>query len=93
MNTADETDAWLMCFIYCSLPSIFISVCPLVGLRRIHLHLLCVGDGRKDGGSWDLWPSLLPGGHLEQAGLLHRHGWVSTHVVVFALILVKVCMS
>lgn len=58
---------------------IFIPLSHLVGFWCIHLHLLCTGDGGKDGGPWNLWPSLLSGRHLEQAGFLHRHGWVSNY--------------
>lgn len=65
---------------WCSFPSNFISLCFLSGFWCIHLHLLCTGNGGKDGGAWDLWPSLLPGRHVEQAGLLHRHGWVSNSI-------------
>lgn len=80
---ADVKHPW----IFFSLSSIFISLCSLIGLRCIHLHLLCIGDGGKDGGSWDLWPTLLPGRHLEQAGLLHCHGWVSNCFIMLTLIL------
>lgn len=96
MKTRERTDVWLMCFKQnishiiispsffppCSLPSNYISLCLLAGLWCIHLHLLCIGDGCKDGGTWDLWPPLLPGRHLEQARLLHRHGWVSIFICV-----------
>lgn len=53
------------------------AIVSSLGLRCVHLHLLCAGDGGEDGGSWDFRPPLLPGRHLEPAGLLHCHGWVS----------------
>lgn len=59
-----------------------------IGLWCLYLHLLCTGDGDKDGGSGDFWSSLLPGRHLEPAGLFHRHGWVSNcFMSAWALIL------
>lgn len=62
--------------------------CLLLGLRCIYLHLFCTGNGDKDGGSGDLWSSLLPGRHLEPTGLFHRHGWVSNcFMSAWALIL------
>lgn len=95
MNAPDKTDAWLMCLKQNGSRASFLTVfCLLAGLWCLHLHLLRIGDGGKDGGSWDLWPSLLPGRHLEQAGLLHRHGWVSNYVMMLVVPLVKlVCSS
>ncbi|VCW50242.1 unnamed protein product, partial [Gulo gulo] len=44
------------------------------GLRRLHLRLLRGGDDHQDGGPGALRAEMLPGGHVEQAGLLHRRG-------------------
>lgn len=65
--------------IHCAVSNICtnISVC-LSGFWCIHLYFLRSGDGCKDGGPGNLWPQMLPRGHVESTGLLHRHGRVST---------------
>lgn len=55
----------------------FSSFC-LSGFWCVHLLFLCSGDGCKDGGPRNLWPQMLPGGHVESTGFLYRHGRVST---------------
>lgn len=52
----------------------------LSGFWCVHLHFLRSGDGRKDGRPGNLWPQMLPRGHVEPTGLLYRHGRVSASV-------------
>lgn len=68
-----------------------VSLCPCVflsGFWCIHLHLLCSGDGYKDGRPGNLWKTLLPRGHVEPTGFLYRHGRVRTYCSIYAF-----CMS
>lgn len=55
----------------------------LLGIRCIYLYFLCTGDGGEDGGSGDLWPSLLSWRYLEQTGLFHRY--VRVRALLFSL--------
>lgn len=72
------------------LPFNFWHVVSLTGLWCIHLHLFRSGDGYKDGRPGDLWSTLLPWGHVEPTGFLHRHGRVRTFC---SFCFIPCCMS
>lgn len=57
------------------LSNVLLGIC-LAGIWWFHLHLLCHGNGLKDGGPGDLWQEMLPWRYLEPPGFLHCHGWV-----------------
>lgn len=64
----------------------------LAGIWWFHLHLLCHGNGLKDGGPGDFWQEVLPWRYLEPPGFLHCHGWVGwLFLVLFVLCLLEAC--